>query len=420
MANGKHKTLTPRFLIVMAMLCIVGFICINIPFFKIVDFSNNSNITFSELQSLQAGNIFGPFISVSVKDESKVANVNMFTCDKKISYEPEVQLKLFNLIPIKTQKVKIIQDDRVLVGGCAVGLVLKTEGVMVVGSSPVTTLDGEVDVLEQNTLKIGDIITQIENETVDNVSSVSKIINKPANINRELFVKIKRNKKDCEIKLKPCYDVKSQNYKLGVWVRDDASGIGTLTYINSNNRFGALGHPICDSDTKSVISLKEGEVYNCTVLGANKGVSGSPGELKGLFMQGKNCQGVVEKNSEYGVFGTIYNDSNFLKDYQEMEVGSRLSVKPGKAQIRCCLDGNKIETFDVEIIKTNYQNYSNGKSLVLRVTDKDLIARTGGIVQGMSGSPIIQDGKLIGAVTHVFVNDPTKGFGVYIDWMLNE
>lgn len=420
MAKKKRKKIRLKIFVILTVLCIVGFVCCNIPFFKIADFSNNAYITFSELQNLQTGNVFGPFVSVSVKDESKTANVTLSNLERKLSYEPEIQLRLFNLIPIKTQKVKIIQDDKVLVGGCAVGLVLKTEGVMVVGSSPVTTTEGEVDVFEQNALKMGDIITQIENETVDNVSCISKIINKPDNIKRELTIKGKRKNKDFEVKLKPCYDVKSQNYKLGVWVRDDASGIGTLTYINSNNRFGALGHPICDSDTKSVISLKEGEVYNCTVLGANKGISGNPGELKGLFMQGKNLQGVVEKNSPYGVFGTIYNDSNLLKNYQEIEVGSRLSVKPGKAQIRCCLDGNKIETFDIEIIKTNYQNYSNGKSMVLRVTDKDLIARTGGIVQGMSGSPIIQDGKLVGAVTHVFVNDPTKGFGVYIDWMLNE
>ena len=203
-----------------------------------------------------------------------------------------------------------------------------------------------------------------------------------------------------------------------MWVRDHASGIGTLTYINSKNRFGALGHPICDSDTKSVISLKDGQLYNCSVLGVNKGSSGAPGELKGLFMQGKNTQGVIEKNNNYGVFGTIYNDSNFLKKYKEIEIGSRISVKPGKAKIKCCLDGNNVEEFDIEIIKTNYQNYSNGKSMVIRVTDKNLISRTGGIVQGMSGSPIIQNGKLVGAVTHVFVNDPTKGYGIYAEWML--
>lgn len=420
MAKDKKKRIGLKWFLFLAMLSVALFICCNIPFVKIADFSNNAYITLNELQRLQTSNVFGPFVAVNIKDESKAANLNITISDDKLSYEPEIQLKLFNLIPIKTQKVKIIKDDKVLVGGCAIGLVLKTEGVMVVGSSPVTTIEGEKDTLEQNVLQMGDIITQIENETVENVSCISKIINKPDNINRELTIRGKRKSKEFEVKVKPCYDVKSQNYKLGVWARDDASGIGTLTYINSNNRFGALGHPICDSDTKSVISLKDGEVYNCSVLGVNRGASGSPGELKGLFMQGKNAQGVVEKNNSYGVFGTIYNDSNFLKNYETLEVGSRLSVKPGKAQIRCCLDGNKVESFDVEIIKTNYQNYSNGKSMVLRVVDKELIARTGGIVQGMSGSPIIQDGKLVGAVTHVFVNDPTKGFGVYIDWMLNE
>lgn len=416
-SNKKSKKKLISFLF-LAIISIAIIICCNIPFLKIIDFSNNSYITLNELKHLQETDVFGPFIKLKIKDETKQASSNVDAINK---YEPEIQFKLFDLIPIKTQKVKIIEDDKVLVGGNAIGLVLKTQGVMIIGSSSVPTLDGERDLLlEDNSLQIGDVITQIENETIENVSSVSRIINKPENSNRELVVKGIRKNKNFETRVKPCYDIKSQNYKLGVWVRDDASGIGTLTYINSNNRFGALGHPICDSDTKSVISLKDGQVYNCSVLGVNKGTSGNPGELKGLFMQGKNMQGVVEKNNNYGVFGTIYNDSNFLKKYEEIEIGSRLSVKPGKAQIRCCLDGSTVESFDIEIIKTNYQNYSNGKSMVIRVTDKDLIARTGGIVQGMSGSPIIQNGKLVGAVTHVFVNDPTKGFGVYIDWMLNE
>ena len=418
MASNKKIKNRVCFLLFLAIIAVAIFVCCNIPFLKIIDFSNNSYITLSELNSLQNSNEFGPFVKVKIKEHAKQASFNIDNISK---YEPEIQFKLFDLIPIKTQKVKIIQDDKVFLGGNAVGLVLKTQGVMIIGSSAVSTQEGERDILlESDSLQLGDIITQIENETVENVSSISRIINKPENHSRDLLIKGIRKNKSFETRVKPCYDVKSQNYKLGVWVRDDASGIGTLTYINSNNRFGALGHPICDSDTKSVISLKDGQLYNCSILGVNKGASGSPGELKGLFMQGKNTQGVVEKNNNYGVFGTIYNDSNFLKNYSEIEVGSRLSVKPGKAQIRCCLDGNNVETFDVEIIKTNYQNYSNGKSMVIRVTDKDLISRTGGIVQGMSGSPIIQNGKLIGAVTHVFVNDPTKGFGVYIDWMLNE
>lgn len=397
------------------LFCIV--ICLNIPFVKIRDFSTNSYATLSEIKNLKNSNYFGPFISVDINDKGATVS----SCNKEDVAAPEIRFKLFNLIPIKTQKIKLIKDDKVILGGNAVGIVIKMKGVMVVGSSPIANEEGEViDVLTTGNLKLGDIITEIEDEGVENISSISKIINKEENKGKYLKIKGIRNNLNFETTLKPILDVKNNAYKLGIWVRDDASGIGTITYINSSNRFGALGHPICDGDTKSIISLKEGELFNCSILGVNKGASGAPGELKGLFMQGKNEQGVIEKNNEYGIFGTINNSSNFLKDYSEIEVGSRLSAKPGKAKIRCCLDGNKIEEFDIEIIKTNYQNYFNSKSMVLRVTDKNLINRTGGIVQGMSGSPIIQDGKLIGAVTHVFLSDATKGFGVYIDWMLEQ
>lgn len=403
--------------LVIVIFAVATFIVLSIPFGKIADFSNNSYLTTNDLLAIEKSNLFGWAVKVKVKDNSA-----MLTSKSNLSnnIEPEIEFKLFNLIPIKSQKVKIIRDDKVLIGGSAIGLVLKTEGVLVVGSSPITTQDGEKDTIEEDILQIGDIITQIENETVEGVSSVSQIVNKKENADKELTIKGIRKNKEFTTKLKPCYDVKSGKYKLGVWVRDDASGIGTLTFINSKNRFGALGHPICDSDTKTPIGLKEGKIYNCSVLGVNKGSAGNPGEIRGLFMQGKNEQGIIEKNNGYGVFGNVHNDSNFLKDLKEIEVGSRTFVKPGKAQIRCCIDGSKIETFDIEIIKTNYQNYSNDKSMVIRVTDENLISRTGGIVQGMSGSPIIQDGKLVGAVTHVFINDSTKGFGVYIDWMLNQ
>ncbi len=419
MINAKKNSKLKIALITLAVVffSIAIFIVFSIPFAKIYDFSNNCYLTANDLFAIEKSDLFGWAVKVKVKDNTAMQTAKL---NLNEDIEPEIEFKLFNLIPIKSQKVKIIRDDKVLIGGSAIGLVLKTEGVLVVGSSPIATLDGEKDTIEDEILQIGDIITQIENETVEGVSSVSRIVNKKENADRELTIKGIRKNKEFTTKLKPCYDVKSGKYKLGVWVRDDASGIGTLTFINSKNRFGALGHPICDSDTKTPIGLKEGKVYNCSVLGINKGSAGNPGEIRGLFMQGKNEQGIIEKNNGYGVFGNVYNDSNFLKDLKEIEVGSRTFVKPGKAQIRCCIDGNKIETFDIEIIKTNYQNYSNDKSMVIRVTDENLISRTGGIVQGMSGSPIIQDGKLVGAVTHVFINDATKGFGVYIDWMLNQ
>ena len=437
---GKHRSCAKRrvrnclvFCLLMLILVCASVVLFNVPFAKISSFCEGGLITSSELEQVEKGEIFGPFVSARVKnktistfgDENKIKgeqnnNTKVSLGTKKIDFEPEIEFKLFNLIPIKTQKIHLLEQNKVLVSGSAVGLVLKTNGVLVVGSSPVSTPDGERDICMDGDIKIGDTILQIENETVENVANISKIVNKEKNRGKDLNVKLVRNNKTIDVRVKPCYDIKEENYKLGIWARDDASGIGTLTYITDGNRFGSLGHPICDSDTKKQIDLKEGKLYNCSILGVNKGISGSPGEIKGLFMQGKNEQGVVEKNNNYGVFGTVSAGSNLIKACKEYEIGGRLSVKPGKAQIRCCIDGSKIECFDIEIIKTNFQNHSNDKSMVIRVTDPDLIARTGGIVQGMSGSPIIQNNKIVGAVTHVFISDPTKGFGVYIDWMLGQ
>ena len=414
-----HKKSKKVFIIIVAFAMLVSVVCFakNIPFSRLSEVYSTDYITLDELSTIQNKNYFGPFVKMHLKGDK---TIDIITKECKYVYEPEIQFKILDLIPIKSHKLKVIGQDKLYVGGAAIGLVLKTDGVLVVGSSPISTPNGEYDALLNSDLKVGDTILKIEDQTVDGVSSISEIINKDENKNKELSVVLKRNNRELTTRLKPCYDVKGETYKLGVWVRDDATGVGTLTYVDGSNRFGALGHPICDSDTKSQIDLKSGKVYNCSILGYEKGVSGNPGELHGLFMQGKNEQGVVEKNNSYGIFGNLKEDNILVESCKEMEIGGRLSVKPGKAQIRCCLDGTKIETFDIEIIKTNYQSYSNDKSMVIRVVDDDLIARTGGIVQGMSGSPIIQNGKIVGAVTHVFINDPTKGFGVYLDWMLNQ
>ncbi len=421
------------FCLIILLIVSASIVLFNVPFAKISNFCEGGMITISELEQVERGEVFGPFVFAHIKnktitafgDDNKIKgeqnnSIKDSLGTKKVDFEPVIEFKLFNLIPIKTQKIHLLEQNKVLVSGSAVGLVLRTNGVLVVGSSPVSTPDGERDICMDGDIKVGDTILQIENETVDSVANIAKIVNKEKNRGKDLNVKLVRNNRTMDVRVKPCYDIKEENYKLGIWARDDASGIGTLTYITDGNRFGSLGHPICDSDTKKQIDLKEGKLYNCSILGVNKGLSGSPGEIKGLFMQGKNEQGVVEKNNNYGVFGTVSADSNLIKVCKEYEIGGRLSVKPGKAQIRCCIDGSKIECFDIEIIKTNFQNHSNDKSMVIRITDQDLISRTGGIVQGMSGSPIIQDNKIVGAVTHVFICDPTKGFGVYIDWMLGQ
>ena len=305
--------------------CMLAVVC-NIPFGELSAVSDTSFVTLDELKLLQNKNKFGPFISVNVIQDEVIDAVNL---SNSYYYEPKIEFKLFHLIPIKTQKLKVLQNDKVLVSGAAIGLVLKTDGVLVVGSSPISTIDGEYDAMVDNDIKLGDIILQIQGENIDNVASIKKIINEKDNENKELDVLIKRNNKEVKTKLKPCYDTKSESYKIGIWARDDAYGIGTLTYIDANDRFGALGHPICDSDTHSQIDLDSGKVYNCSILGVEKGVTGDPGEIHGLFMQGKNEQGIVEKNNSYGVFGTINENSPLKDSAQEMNIGGRLSVKPG-------------------------------------------------------------------------------------------
>ena len=401
-----------RHFLYVLLFCFIIVLISNIPIYKIATFPNNVLFFADDIEFVNENKIFGDYVTVSLNNDKNTLEIE--------NSEPVIEFKLFNLIPIKKRKIRVLDSKKIYAGGMPVGLVLNSKGVIVVGASPVTTFDGEYNAEKDGVLKIGDIILEINNTEVLTTDDVSRIINKKENIDKELFVKVLRDSKEIVLETKPIYDIRTDIYRLGVWVKDDASGIGTLTFVDSNLRFGALGHPICDNDTKTIINIRDGKLYNCSVMGVNKSKGGVPGEIRGLFLEGKDEQGYIEKNNEFGVFGELSKDSSLIELTEEYEIGGRLTVKPGKAQIRCCVDGENIKMYDIEIIKTNYQNYSNDKSMVIRVTDLDLINKTGGIVQGMSGSPIIQNGRLVGAVTHVFVNDPTKGFGVYLDWMYGE
>ena len=208
-------------------------------------------------------------------------------------------------------------------------------------------------------------------------------------------------------------------YKLGVWVRDDFSGVGTLTFVRKDTfEFAALGHPVTNDKSENIIDISDGQLYNCSLVGINKGYKNDPGELKCVFVQ-KNQEGNIIKNTKFGIYGYLNNTKNLIDTNLTANLGGRLSVKPGKAKLISSVSGIR-EEYDIEIIKANYQSKSDDKSIIFRVKDKRLLELTGGIVQGMSGSPIMQNGKLIGAVTHVFLSDPTKGYAVYSDWMLEQ
>jgi stage IV sporulation protein B len=229
---------------------------------------------------------------------------------------------------------------------------------------------------------------------------------------------VKRGNEQQEIEITPVFDVLSQKYKLGLWVRNSASGVGTLTYIKQSDfRFGAVGHPIVDSSLGENFNVESGNIYKCRLLGIKKGEKNSPGEIKSTINLSDDAIGVADTNCKYGVYGNILN-KGMIDANRTATLGGRLSVKLGEAKIYCNLDNEGVKAYDIKIIKANKQNSADDKSMIIKVTDKELLEKTGGIVQGMSGSPIIQDGKIIGAVTHVLVNDPTKGYGIFIENML--
>lgn len=391
------------------------YLAIFVPFDEIYNLPESVNLSDEDIVQIQENKPFGKLIAIKTNDIIEVSSGQI------IKKTTNLDLKLFGLIKIRS--INILENPiEVITGGNIVGFSLTSRGVVVVGSSPVLTENGNVNTLENIDIKNGDIITNIGEDSVNRISDISVIINKQENHNKELEITIKRKGETLSRIIKPAKDLMTNTYKLGLWIKDDASGVGTLTYIRKdNNRFGALGHAICDTDTKEVFEINSGDLYSATVIGINKGQKGKPGELKALFIQGSNNLGSVDKNTKYGVFGTIKEEkiSKFSKAKVE-NVGGRLTAKPGKAFIRASLDGEQAKDYQIEIIKTNYQNVSSDKSMVIRVVDKELLNKTGGIIQGMSGSPIIQNGRVIGAVTHVFISDPTKGFGIYLDWMINQ
>ena len=332
------------------------------------------------------------------------------------------QMQEANALPsirqiIKTlfnKKEKSVENKKekvfVYLGGYPLGFTLSCSGAIVVANSNETASE----------IKEGDIIIKIENENVNGAEEILNIVNKPEFRGKEITITFTRNGNEMQTKIVPLYDNIRKIYKLGIWVRDNAAGVGTLTYIRKDNlRFGALGHPVCDIDTGALLPVEEGNIFKCNIVGYKKGLKGNPGELKGLFLRGGRILGNLNVNNKFGVFGTFNKDLLFAYNQDVVEVAAPSEVKSGKAVIRCTIDGTVPKDYEIEIVKTYFQNEKDNKSMFIRVVDKELIEKTGGIIQGMSGSPIIQNGKLVGAVTHVFVSDPTKGYGVYADYMIN-
>ena len=313
-------------------------------------------------------------------------------------------------------------NSKVLVypGGFPLGFTMECDGVVVVALGSVETQWGNQKPTEGKNIKVGDILYSVNGEVIKSSDMLHSLLNPQEDFGGEALLEIHRDGQVIKERVVPALEEFSNMFRLGLWIRDNAAGVGTLTYIREDSlRFGALGHAVCDIDTGKIMPVASGSIYKCNIVGVNKGLRGSPGELRGLFLRTGKKAGSLDNNNKFGVYGTVDKEYVESLGVKPIEVGFRNQAKTGNAKILCTIDGGVPKEYDIEIVKLSYQSKSDKKSMVIKVVDKDLIEQTGGIVQGMSGSPIIQNNKLIGAVTHVFVSDPTKGFGVYIDWMLD-
>ncbi len=263
--------------------------------------------------------------------------------------------------------------------------------------------------------QVGDYILEINDEEIN---EKKELVDKISHCEgQELVFKIQRGDMLLEVKARPELNQNGE-YKMGIWVRDNAQGVGTMTYIDENGCFGALGHGINDIDTSTLMTLSTGTLYHTEIIGITKGTTGSPGELTGFIeYDDKNIMGSITANTPKGIFGICTPETMMDASYDYLPLGLKQEIKKGPAQIICSL-GNGTQVYDVEIIDINLENDNINRGIVLEITDQELLTTTGGIVQGMSGSPIIQDNKLVGAVTHVLVQEPTKGYGIFIENML--
>lgn len=307
------------------------------------------------------------------------------------------------------------ESKEVYVGGMPAGFTLGLGGAQVVGISEILTADGSKSPAREADICIGDIILSLNGISVESAKDLDTIL--AMEKREEMSVSLQHNGDKINKKIRPAKDITTGRRKLGILVRDSVSGIGTVTYIEKDTlRFGSLGHPVVGENGEAM-RVAGGKIYNCSIVNVVKGLRGKAGELKGVFLN-DNAIATAETNCEAGIFGRFDDDFDF-SDFKTVETATISSAHPGKATIFTTIDGVTPKEYSISIVKVDKLNKQN-KNFVIKITDDTLLSQTGGIVQGMSGSPIIQEGKLIGAVTHVFLNDPTRGFGISIDNMLGK
>ncbi len=343
--------------------------------------------------------------------QKNVFNTLEFTDEK-------IEMNFLGLIPVKSVSIEKVDDLRLNVGGTPVGIKLATEGVLVVGFSEIESNNGVKSVpAKEQGIQLGDVILTVNGQGINTSKELSSIIQSCNNEKVKMQILRDNTKLTKEI-----VAVKENNsLKVGLWVRDSTAGIGTLTfYHNESSCFGALGHPITDCDTNKIFMMRNGNLLDASIISVRKGEKGTPGELRGLFINENNSIGSINTNTKSGIYGESKNVLVNPMYTEPLPVGFRSEIVEGPATIITTIDDQGPKEYTIEIVKILPQDEPGPKSMILKITDEELLNKTGGIVQGMSGSPIIQNGKIIGAVTHVLINKPDLGYGIYIEWMLQD
>lgn len=353
---------------------------------------------------------------------TKEVKDNILSSSYAIGKSKNMKLSYSKALEAQATFVRDSSEIIVYPGGQPIGVKLNTKGVLVVALSDIEGANGKTPSPAANAgVQIGDSIIKINDVEINHAEDVTRLINEGKRSEVILKLQRKNEGKFFEIKVNPTLDSTDGKQKIGLWVRDSTAGVGTLTfYHDKTKKFAALGHPITDADTGTILSVNNGVIVSSNIVSIKKGTKGNPGELRGLFIEENKIKGQIIKNTQCGIFGNGTKSLINNKFNKPMKIGLRHEIKEGRAEILTTINNSEPELFEIEIQKLLPQNTPGSKSMVIRITDPRLLEKTGGIVQGMSGSPIIQNNKIIGAVTHVLINKPDVGYGIYIEWMLKD
>lgn len=354
-------------------------------------------------------------LAVSVRRDQSLADVM-----GEVTEEPaNITIRLLGVIPVKQVSVHVRDEITLMPGGNSIGVTLHTRGAMVVGISSVVLSNGEqISPAAAAGIQAGDVIEKINGMQIKDASHLAQLCNESTN---SIEVSVLRGNERLEVTLHPVLDPSDNQLRMGMWVRDSTAGVGTLSFYDSVSQwYAALGHAITDVDTRAPLTVRDGEIVQSVVVDIVQGAQGEPGELRGTFDSTSLPLGTIELNSQYGIYGRMYQQLYNPLFPEGIQMAYPEEARLGPAKLLTTLNENGIQAYDCNIIKLNPQSSSAQKGMVVEITDLDLLNATGGIVQGMSGSPVIQNDKLIGVVTHVFINDPTKGYCMYTQWMYEQ